>query len=240
MSQSPTTLDWDVVAEELSGQPELFSMDLPVALPLLRGAKRLAYSGKITCRDTARAAQLALVYHQTGSKRETAKLCGCDTRTVDNVLREMEAGGKLPALKERLPALLAAAAADAVEWVRELIDERGISAERAAMIKALGVVAGIGADKVAAAPPTEHRHVHVVLDDVRDSARRYLDLIAVPPDSGSGSTTLPPSVLRPNATRDATPEPVDGAAAPPCPDVRTEGGAGGCAPGEGTLEGGGL
>lgn len=232
---SSATIDLASFAAEMERQPELFGPDcIPVEIATVAAAKVFVHSGKITCRDEARAATIAVVYQQTGSKRRTAEICKCSRHTIDAVLAEMEAGGKLAPLKDRLPTLLATAAAEAAEWIREIIDERHVSPEHAATLKALGVVAGIGADKVAAAPPTEHRHVHVHVADVQDSARRYLDLLATPPpDTVSGSESLQRNELRDLATCPATSGTVS--AADPAPvsvrlDAEADQGGGGGAP----------
>lgn len=235
-------IDLAAFAAEMERQPELFSADcIPVEIATVAAAKVFVHSGKITCRDEARAATIAVVYQQTGSKRRTAELCKCSRHTIDAVLAEMEAGGKLAPLKDRLPTLLATAAAEAAEWIREIIEERAISPEHAATLKALGVVAGIGADKVAAAPPTEHRHVHVHVSEVEDSARRYQDMLSTPPpDMVSGGDALAINGLRASATQDATSMPADGASEPTGLGTANVGGAGGCDQGGGGQEGRGV
>lgn len=225
------TIDLAAFAAEMERQPELFSRDcIPVEIATVAAAKVFVHSGKITCRDEARAATIAVVYQQTGSKRRTAEICKCSRHTIDAVLAEMEAGGKLAPLKDRLPTLLATAAAEAAEWIREIIDERQVSPEHAATLKALGVVAGIGADKVAAAPPTEHRHVHVHVSDVQDSASRYRQMLAThPPDTVSGVESFQRNELQDSATQCAT-SPANPAPVSERLDAEADQGGGGGAP----------
>lgn len=156
------------LADQLKSQPDLFPSngEQPVEIEVVRAAQRFPFTGTTVVRDERRALAIAVARLAGVSKRRIARELGCSRNTVDLVVEVLEKAGKLEPVKERLPGLLARAAEDATEWIRELIDKGEVSTEVAATIKALGVVAGIGADKVAAASAVTgdlhlHQHVHM-------------------------------------------------------------------------------
>lgn len=168
-AQLPTTrFSFSDLADQLKSQPDLFptSGEQPVEIDVVRAAQRFPFTGTTVARDERRALAIAVARLAGVSKRRIAKELGCSRNTVDLVVEVLEKAGKLEPVKERLPGLLARAAEDATEWIRELIEDGVVSTEVAATIKALGVVAGIGADKVAAASAVAgdlhlHQHVHM-------------------------------------------------------------------------------
>lgn len=164
----PARFSFSDLADQLKAQPDLFpaSGEQPVEIEVVRAAQRFPFTGTTVARDERRALAIAVARLAGVSKRRIAKELGCSRNTVDLVVEVLEKAGKLEPVKERLPGLLARAAEDATEWIRELIEDGVVSTEVAATIKALGVVAGIGADKVAAASAVAgdlhlHQHVHM-------------------------------------------------------------------------------
>jgi transposase-like protein len=176
----PGRVDFSAIADQLVSQPSLFdAATLPVEMDTVRAARIFAFSGTTTCnsRHETRAMTIAALRLAGVSKREVARQLSCSRNTIDAVMDVLEERGKIEPLKEKLPRLLSAAAAEAAEWARELIDERAVSTEVAATLKALGVLAGIGADKVVAAAAQVagdlHLHQHVHLEG-SDPTRDYL------------------------------------------------------------------
>lgn len=202
-------LDLVELTSHLASQPELFGADqVPIEADTLRAARQFSvFTGTTVCRHESRALAIAALRLAGVPKREIARQLGCSRNTIDAVMGVLEERGKIEPVKERLPRLLATAAAEAAEFVRDLVADREVSADRAAMIRALGVVAGIGADKVLAASTQVsgdlhlHQHVHVNQDPVADWLRRRAESLA----TDSESPASPANVLE---IKDASPAPV--------------------------------
>jgi len=180
------------VAQAFKSQPELFD---PAAfsaeeLETVRAARSLSrYNGART-RSEARVATVVALRQQGCSLREIERRTGMDTRLVSIVIREAERAQIVPALKEMVTRRLAETTERALD---RLDQELGHGTPDAQLVRALGVVAGIGADKIAAASTPAgdlHLHQHVHLAGV-DPAREYLkaraEALATESDSvGSG------------------------------------------------------
>jgi transposase-like protein len=173
-------LDLESLVREVESQPELF--DAPEDREILAEAKRslsggiFAFTGSTVQKDERRALQIAILRLSGTSKREIARRIGCSRNVIDAVIEQLERAGKIEPLKDRLPRLLGAMAEDAAERARDLIHDGDISNQTAGMLKSLGVLAGIGADKSAAAQSISgdlHLHQHVHLGDA-DPLRDYL------------------------------------------------------------------
>ncbi len=245
------------LADQLKAQPDLFpaSGEQPVEVEVVRAAQRFPFTGTTVARDERRALAIAVARLAGVSKRRIAKELGCSRNTVDLVVEVLEKAGKLEPVKERLPGLLARAAEDATEWIRELIDKGEVSTEVAATIKALGVVAGIGADKVAAASAVAgdlhlHQHVHMEGSDPMrawlqeraralstdseavDADRNTLD-VSVSPVESNAAAALAADAVPPEATQVAGTDQVESSAAEsaagpaPAPEAGAGGGGGG-------------
>ena len=87
----------------LREQPPLFSPDLLPDMPaLVEAAKQFAHTGKIVCKNGERAERILTHYLQSGSLRATAQVMLCHPRSIQRVLEQFEASGRLDALKQRL------------------------------------------------------------------------------------------------------------------------------------------
>lgn len=174
-------LDFSTLAEHLGSQLEMFVYDedpQPIEADTVQAARIFAFSGRTTCngKHEARALTMAAMRLAGISKRKIARSLECSRNTIDAVMDHLERAGKIEPLKERLPRLLGATAEDAAERARELIQDGEVSTEVASMLKALGVIAGIGSDKVrdaAAASGDLHLHQHVHLES-SDPGLEYL------------------------------------------------------------------
>jgi hypothetical protein len=164
-------LDLVGLAAEMLTQPELFDRDVvPIEHEVVAGSRNYCHTGRITCKNEARALTIAAVYLRTESKRTTAKICGCSRYTLDAVMQELEEGGRLAHVRDRLPRLMAQFALEAIEYGREIIESRLITSDRASMLKANGVIAGVGADKVLGPVGDVHVHQHLHVENQRPAA----------------------------------------------------------------------
>lgn len=242
-------LDVSSLAAQLGSQPELFDPTLlPVEVDTVSAARVFAFSGTTTCnsRHETRALTIAALRLAGVSKRQIARDLSCSRNTIDAVMEVLDERGKIEPLKERLPRLMASAAVEAMEWAREIIDERVVSADRAATLKALGVLGGITSTHMQAAgaqPAGDlHLHQHVHLEGV-DPMRDYLRARAKVLATDSHAAGEEPKVLGANASTqnaaamaagaspviDVPIEPLSPPAspAPPDADPATKGGGGG-------------
>lgn len=179
MSEPLPQADPLAIAESVSAamvrQPDLFAGEAFSAadLEVVRHARKGRYNGAVTTRSEARVALVVALRQQGCSLREIGRRTGMDTRLVTVVLREAEKGGAVPALKEVLGRRLAETTERALDRLDEEL-ERGEPDHQ--LVRALGVVAGIGADKMTAAGsggPDVHLHQHVHLAG-SDPAKEYL------------------------------------------------------------------
>ena len=162
------------VAGEVVAQPDLFG---PAAfsdsdLAIVRAARAGRYTGART-RDEARVATVVALRSQGCSLRDIERRTGMDPRLVAVVVREAEQRRAVPAIKEALNRRLAETTERALD---RLDDELSRQSPDPALVRALGVAVGIGADKVAgtaAAAGDLHLHQHVHLAGA-DPAREYL------------------------------------------------------------------
>jgi len=175
-------LDLESLVREVESQPELF--DAPEDREILREAREclsggvFAFTGSTVQKDERRAMRIVILRLAGVSKREIARRIGCSRNVIDAVMEQMERAGKVEPIKDRLPKLLGQMAEDAAERARDLIHEGDISNETAGMLKSLGVLAGIGSDKVHGAAANVsgdlHLHQHVHLAGSQDPLRDYL------------------------------------------------------------------
>jgi hypothetical protein len=164
------------VSEAMVRQPDLFAGGEAFSsseLEMVRHARKGRYNGAVTTRSEARVALVVALRQQGCSLREIQRRTGMDTRLVVVVLREAEKSGVVPALKEVLTRRMAETTERALDRLDEELDREEPDHQ---LVRALGVVAGIGADKMTAAGtggPDLHLHQHVHLAGA-DPARDYL------------------------------------------------------------------
>ena len=174
LSESDPLAIATAVASEVVAQPDLFG---PAAfsdsdLAIVRAARAGRYTGSRT-RDEARVAVVVALRSQGCSLRDIERRTGMDPRLVAVVVREAEQRRAIPAIKEALNRRLAETTERALD---RLDDELSRQDPDPALLRALGVAVGIGADKVAgtsAAAGDLHLHQHVHLAGA-DPAREYL------------------------------------------------------------------
>jgi hypothetical protein len=224
-----------VVAEALS-QPELFgpSSFSKEELAIVRIARKGCYNGART-RDEARVSTVVALRQQGCSLSEIERRTGMDTRLISIVVKEAERHRVVPAIRDMVTRRLA----ETTELVLDRLDATIRDPEAdPQMVRALGVVAGIGADKVSAgAGPIGdlhlHQHVHLAGSD---SGLEYLKqraaALTTESESASTASKAPPiegfhpddaglaasgdaRTARIGATIDVAAEPVDPAAAAP-------------------------
>lgn len=139
-----------VTAQELHKQPHLFDCSsIPVDLPVLRGAKSYARTGKIAVKDEARALAVAACKLAGLSDRETERRTGVSATTVPGVMRALEATGRIPSAQQRLTQNLSELAeSSAAEMQRLIRDADGHwSASNAGALRSLSIAMGIAVDK---------------------------------------------------------------------------------------------
>jgi hypothetical protein len=188
------------VAEELVAQPSLFDANLlPVDVPVLRAAKRLASTGQITAKDEAVALGVAACKLAGLSDRQTGKQLGISHTTVKGVMRLLEASGRIPSTCDRLAGRLGELAESATEEIGRLITaaDGDWSSKSAGAVRALGIAVGIAVDKHQlltgqATQIVEQRAggpaadaVKQWEDKLREMFRPVIDISAGPSDSAS-------------------------------------------------------
>ena len=177
------------LAEMVSEQPALFALPPVEDRELQRSAAR--FTGKITCRDDARCAEIARRWLVGESQRDIAAAVGCSRNTVPVVLRELERQGKLEPLKELVLRDLGEAVREQVAWNKDLIASREVTSEAAAILKAGWVGAGVYLDKVSGPQLHLHAHEHRVAPVGEDLAKRYAEqLRTLSADVESGADAL--------------------------------------------------
>ena len=154
-------LDLAELVEGLASQPELFSAEggafSPEDADLLRAPERLKsadaarFSGRNTNRNEARALKIAALVMLGRSKREICRQVGCDRRVIAPVIERLERAGILPAVETRARRCEQELREETLHWLRDLVDDRTLSRDAAAMLRGLFTGAGILADKQAAA-----------------------------------------------------------------------------------------
>jgi hypothetical protein len=135
-------------AEELMSQSEFVLADeVPIDTELTKAAKSLAYTGKITCRNEARALSIAACKLAGLSDRETAKKLGCSRNTIAPVVALLERTGKLLGLQQRLSDKLGRVAEASADELNGLIGDGIWNLDRSNAVKALAVAAGVATEK---------------------------------------------------------------------------------------------
>lgn len=186
------------VSEAMTRQPDLFAGGEAFShseLELVRHARKGRYNGSVTTRNEARVALVVALRQQGCSLREIQRRTGMDTRLVVVVLREAEKSGAVPAIKEVLTRRLAETTERALDRLDEELDREEPDHQ---LVRALGVVAGIGADKMTAAGtggPDLHLHQHVHLagsDPARDYLMRRARVLATESESAQQASESPP------------------------------------------------
>ena len=191
------------LAEMVSDQPALFALPPVEDRELQRSAAR--FTGKISCRDDARCAEIARRWLVGESQRDIAAAVGCSRNTVPVVLRELERQGKLEPLKDLVLRDLGEAVREQVAWNKDLIAARKVSSEAAAILKAGWVGAGVFLDKVSGPQIHLHAHEHRVAPVGEDLAKRYAEqLRTLSADVESGAAALISNGLRGPDTSDDT------------------------------------
>lgn len=129
-------------AEEV--QPALFQpMDLPDIPKLVEGCKRYVHSGKVTCKDSERAAAIAQAYLECGKILTVARRFAVSPNTVHAVLQVLEAAGKLDDIKQRVSRSLGLLAEVSAERAIEMV------ASGACPANVLPINLGVALDKKA-------------------------------------------------------------------------------------------
>lgn len=180
-----------VVSLDVARQPDLFG---PAAfsdseLGIVRAARAGRYNASRT-QDEARVAVVVALRQQGCSLREIERRTGMDPRLVAVVVAEAERNRAVPAIKEALTRRLAETTERALD---RLDDEIAAPKPDPALVRALGVAVGIGADKVAGSgsPAGDlhlHQHVHLAgADPARDYLRQRAAALATESDSVSTS-----------------------------------------------------
>lgn len=188
------------VALDVARQPELFgpARFSDSELAIVRAARAGRYNASRT-RDEARVAVVVALRQQGCSLREIERRTGMDPRLVSVVVAEAERNRAVPAIKDALTRRLAETTERALD---RLDDEIRADKPDPALVRALGVAVGIGADKVAGAgsPAGDlhlHQHVHLDgADPARDYLRQRAAALATESDSGQipGISSPTPSV----------------------------------------------
>lgn len=177
------------VASAVSSQPELFGAGSLTAEEheIVSIARRGSYSGKITMRQEAVVAQIVALRQQGCSMREIARRTGRDPRVIRVVLQLAEQRKEIAPLKDEVTRRLAEVTESAIERLQEEIDKPKADP---AMIRSLGVVAGIGSDKVSAAPQVSgdlhlHQHIHGPADPMREYLAQRSAVLATESDAAA-------------------------------------------------------
>ncbi len=146
-------VDCESVARDLMRQPELLAQvfDEPAAEPVAKAPAVQRYTGARSTLDEQRNLKIGALRLLGASDREIARACGCTTRTIPVVLRDLEKAGRLTALKERL-AMAVGDNAERTQLVLRRLLDRALDGESdmdlAAMIKSAATAAGILTEKV--------------------------------------------------------------------------------------------
>lgn len=182
------------VARAVARQPDLFgpASFSPSELEIVRAARAGRYNASRT-RDEARVAVVVALRQQGCSLREIERRTGMDPRLVAVVVAEAERNRAVPAIKEALTRRLAETTERALD---RLDDEIASPKPDPALVRALGVAVGIGADKVAGSgsPAGDlhlHQHVHLSgADPARDYLRQRAAALATESDSASTASII--------------------------------------------------
>lgn len=164
MSSTGTTeaprLDLAELVEGLASQPELFADSGAIFSPddadILRAPDRLKassaerFSGRNTNRNERRALMIAGLVMLGRSKREIERQVGCDRRVIGPVIERLERAGIIPAVETRARRCEQELREETLHWLRDLVSDRTVSRDAAAMLRGLFTGAGILADKQAA------------------------------------------------------------------------------------------
>ncbi len=178
-------VDCESVARDLMSQPELLArvFDEPAAEPEPKAQTVQRYTGARSTLDEARNLKVGALRLLGASDREIARACGCTTRTIPIVLRDLEKAGRLTALKERLAMLTGDNAERAQLALRGLLDraQDGESdMDLAAMIKSTATAAGILTDKALLLTGNATEIVEVRVRAGRDEIEEFARAHAVP------------------------------------------------------------
>jgi hypothetical protein len=271
MSKDLASFDPVQTASECIGQPELFgsaAIFTPDEANLIRTSLTYRHNGRTATRDEQRCLAIAAARLSGWSDRRIAEQMHVSRHTISRVVEYLERSGKLAPLKDRVLRGLGEVAESAVNRLREQLEDTDtLDPDMAGMIKSLSILAGIGADKLAAPAVGDlHLHLHQAGSGPtsQESASEYFEkLRRLQPDSKSGPAgsedgtciDIEPTVAvceSPNGPADLP----DGARglAYPWPPVRpagsgpdaagvratVEGAGGGCAPAGAGEDGDGL
>lgn len=179
------------VAIETASQPELFGPGAfsGADLGVIRVARRGTYSGAITCRDEAMVAKIVALRQQGASFRAIERATGTDRRVVSAVLQYAEKRQEIAPLKEVVMRRMAEVTERAIDRLSDELDKEEADPQ---MVRALGVVAGVGSDKLAAASQVAgelhlHQHVHLEgQDPTRDWLRARAAALATESKAAAG------------------------------------------------------
>lgn len=105
-------------------QPPLFlDSQLPSLPQLTEAAKCYVHTGKITCKNEQRAADIATAFLETGQYLTVAKRFGISPNTVHAVVEVLERAGKLDDLKQRLSRKLGILAEVSAERAIQMVND---------------------------------------------------------------------------------------------------------------------
>lgn len=105
-------------------QPALFlDSQLPTLPQLTEAAKQFVHTGRITCKDEQRAADIATAFLETGQYLTVAKRFSISPNTVHAVVEVLEKAGKLDDLKQRLSRKLGILAEVSAERAIQMVND---------------------------------------------------------------------------------------------------------------------
>jgi hypothetical protein len=194
MSKELAQFDPVQTASECIGQPELFgsaAIFTPDEANLIRTSLTYKHNGRTATRDEQRCLAIAAARLSGWSDRRIAEQMHVSRHTISRVVEYLERAGKLAPLKDRVLRGLGEVAESAVNRLREQLEDTDtLDPEMAGMIKSLSILAGIGADKLAA-PAVGDLHLHLHQAGAgptsAESANEYFEkLRRIQPDSKSG------------------------------------------------------
>jgi hypothetical protein len=190
------------LAREIAHGPAFFNSKGELTDAVVR------YTGGRVTQDAERcvlAGALRLLHY---SDRQIAKAVGCDVRSIPLMVRQAESSGRIPALKERLQAIVSQNAEQSSIVLAQLLDRAAggeDSIELSAMVKAVGQVNSFQVDKhqILTGAATEIIEVRVGAGMAEREAWAKanaipIEAIAAPVDYESSKNTTKPKQIEGN------------------------------------------
>ena len=127
----------------VSSQPPLFSLEAGFDKELVEQAKSYAHTGKTVAKDHERVAGIVEALLSGVSQRKVARSFHVSPNNLRKIVHELEASGKMDALKQRLSSKMGALVESSVDLTQEMVDDGAIPAN------VLPILIGVISDKKA-------------------------------------------------------------------------------------------